>query len=313
MRELISWMMPEAASTIAGQVDNITYFIMLVSIFFFVLIMAAIIVFAIKFKKQSDRDVTSLNHTNHKLEVIWTVIPSILLAIMFVWGFRVYMTMSIPPKDALEIKVTGQKWFWTFGYPNGYVSSNKMVVPVNTPVKALISSQDVLHSMFVPAFRTKMDALPNRYTVTWFEATKTGTFPLYCTEYCGTSHSNMIAEVEVMTKADYEGWLLESGGPAEGQSMADYGESIYKKYSCNTCHSLDGSAMNGPSWKGLWGKTREFNEADSVVADENYIRESILEPQAKMVKGYLPIMPSYQGILRDKEIEGLIEYIKTVK
>lgn len=313
MRKFIEWMMPEAASTYANQVDNITYFIMWVSVFFFILIMAAIIVFAIKFKRKSDDDKTSPVDHNVALEVIWTVIPSLLLVVMFVWGFKAYLHMSVPPKGSMEVKVTGQKWFWTFGYPNGHVESGKFVIPVNTPIKALISSKDVLHSMFIPAFRAKMDALPNRYSVTWFEATKTGTYPLYCTEYCGTSHSGMIAEVEVMSKADYQAWLAQSGGPAEGESLANYGESIYTKYACNTCHSLDGSVGNGPSWKGLWQKNREMENGPSIVADENYIRESVLEPQKHIVKGYAPVMPSYQGILKDQEIEGLIEYIKTIK
>lgn len=309
----MKWLMPESASTIAPQVDNITYFIMLVSIFFFVLIVAGIIVFAIKFKRKSLDDKTSPIDTNHTLEIVWTVIPSILLAVMFVWGFQVYLTMSIPPKDAIEIKVTGQKWSWAFTYPNGAVSGSELVVPVNTPVKTLISSNDVLHSVFIPAFRIKMDALPNRYTVTWFEATKTGEFPLYCTEYCGTNHSGMLATVKVVTKAEYEQWLIEASGPAEGVSLAEYGETLYKKFACNTCHSIDGTSGQGPTWLRTFGTQRALASGESVLVDENYIRESILDPQAKISQGYAPIMPSYQGILKEKDIEAMIEFMKSLK
>jgi cytochrome c oxidase subunit 2 len=312
MREFITWIMPESASTMSGSVDQLTYFIMYVSVFFFVLITIGMIAFIIKFRKRSDDDVTSSVDHSTIIEVIWTAIPTLLLAVMFVWGVDVYMRMNIPPKNSLEIKVTGQKWFWTFGYPNGAVS-NEFVIPVNTAVKTLISSKDVLHGMYIPAFRTKMDALPNRYTVSWFEATKTGEYPLYCTKYCGTSHSQMITTVRVLSQQDFESWLAESSGPADGVPLSEYGEKLYNKYACNTCHSLDGSAMNGPTWQGLWQSDRNFEAGPSVKADENYIRESILEPQAKIVKGYAPIMPSYQGILKEKDIEALIEFIKTVE
>lgn len=312
MRWLIDWMTPEVASTIAEKVDTISYFILLVSVFFFFLIFIAMIVFIVKYRRIGDSKATSQVDHNLRLEIVWTVIPTILLMIMFVWGFHVYLEMSVPPKDAIEIRVTGQKWFWTFDYANGASSPGELVVPVNTPIKTLISSKDVIHSMYVPAFRIKMDALPNRYTVTWFEATKIGEYPLYCTEFCGTQHSGMRAKVRVVSKEDYLAWVDQASSGGEGVTPEAYGEVLYKKYACSTCHSLDGSKITGPTWQGIWGR-KENTSKGQVVVDENYVRESILVPTAKIVEGYQPVMPSYQGILKDKDIDALIAYMKTLK
>lgn len=312
MRWMIEWLTPEVASTFASKVDSISYFILLVSAFFFFLIVFAMLYFVIKYRRKNESVATSQVDHNFNLEVVWTVIPSILVMIMFVWGFQVYLEMSIPPKDAIEVKVTGQKWFWTFDYANGASSPGELVVPINMPVKALISSKDVLHSFYVPAFRTKMDALPNRYTVNWFQATKLGVFPIYCAEFCGTGHSSMLAKVRVVSMEDYQTWLDQAASGGSGMKPEEYGASLYKKYACSTCHSLDGSKVTGPTWKGLWEK-QEGTSAGVVKVDENYIRESILVPTAKIVNGYQPVMPSYTGILKDKEIEALIAYIKTLK
>lgn len=305
-------MTPDVASTIAQKVDTISYFILLVSIFFFFLIFIAMIVFIVKYRRINGSKATSQVDHNLKLEIAWTVIPLILLMIMFVWGFRVYLEMSVPPKDSIEIRVTGQKWFWTFDYANGASSPGELVVPINIPVKVLISSKDVIHSMFIPAFRIKMDALPNRYTVAWFEANKIGEYPLYCAEFCGTQHSGMRAKVRVVSKQDYDEWLEKAGAGGEGVAPEEYGATLYKKYACSTCHSLDGSKITGPTWKGIWGR-HEATSKGPVTVDENYVRESILVPTAKIVEGYQPVMPSYQGILKDKDIDAVIAYMKTLK
>ncbi len=311
MRWLIEWMTPDVASTIAAKVDAISYFILLVSAFFFFLIFIVMVFFIIKYRRKTEQDETSPIDHNFKLEVVWTVIPSILLMIMFVWGFQVYLEMAVPPKDSMEIRVTGQKWFWTFDYSNGASSPGELVIPVHTPVKILISSKDVIHSVYIPSFRIKMDALPNRYTVTWFEATKIGEFPLYCTEFCGTEHSGMRAKVRVVSMEDFQIWLDQANSAGDGVAPEDYGKLLYKKYACSTCHSIDGSKITGPSWKGIWGAS-ENTSAGPVKIDENYIRESILNPTAKIVNGYQPVMPSYQGILKDKDIDAIIAYIKTI-
>lgn len=311
MRWLIEWMTPDVASTIAAKVDAISYFILLVSVFFFFLIFIMTVIFIVKYKRKTDQDETSPVDHNFKLEVIWTVIPIILVMIMFVWGFQVYLEMAVPPKDSMEIRVTGQKWFWTFDYANGASSPGELVVPIHTPVKVLISSKDVIHSVYVPAFRIKMDALPNRYTVTWFEATKIGEYPLYCAEFCGTEHSGMRAKVRVVSTEDFQIWLDQASSTGDGVTPEDYGKLLYKKYACSTCHSLDGSKITGPSWKGIWGSSK-VTSAGTLNVDENYIRESILDPTAKIVSGYQPVMPSYQGILKDKDIDAIIAYIKTL-
>ncbi len=314
MKWFIDWLTPDVASTIASRIDMITYFIMAVSVFFFFLIFFLMLYFVFKYKRKTNNDPTSPIDHNLTLEVTWTVIPLALLMVMFVWGYQVYLEMAIPPKDCIEIKVSGQKWCWTFDYATGASSPGELVVPVHKPVKVLLSSKDVIHSMYVPAFRVKMDALPNRYTVLWFEANQIGEFPMYCTEFCGTEHSTMRAKVRVVSQEDYQAWLDQAGAGGEGVAPEVYGQALYKKYACSTCHSLDGSKITGPSWKGIWG-TQEATSAGVVKVDENYIRESILTPNAKVVGGYQnpSVMPSYTGILKDKDIEAIIAYIKTLK
>ena len=315
MNSIMKWFMPEAVSTVAGEVDALFYFLFLVSTFFFLLIVALMVYFVVKYRRV-DRDkvgFTSGVAENHKLETAWTVIPSILLVITFIWGFRVFMDLSVAPKDAYQIKVTGQKWFWTFDYPNGANSVGELVVPVGKPVELLLSSKDVIHSFFVPAFRTKMDALPNRYTVIWFTATKEGEYPALCTEFCGTSHSNMLATVKVVSQPDFAKWLEESEVAGQGMSPVEYGASVFKKNACFTCHSLDGTPGVGPTFKGIYGTQEKLTSGSSVLVDENYIRESILDPGAKITAGYQPVMPTYQGILKDKQIEALIAYMKSLK
>ena len=305
--------LPPGGSTISGDVDALFYFIFWVSVILFTVVVGLMVVFAIRYRRRGKAGLTSGVSHNTPLEITWTVIPIILVMIVFFWGFKTYLKMRVAPKDSIEIKVTGQKWFWTFDYPEGANTTNDLVVPVNKPIKLLMSSTDVIHSFYVPGFRIKMDVLPNRYTVTWFEADRMGTFDLFCTEYCGTGHSQMIGKVRVVSEREYATFLEESGGPGEGEPLDEYGAKLYKARACNTCHTIDGSRLVGPSFKGIYGEQTVISDGSRVTVDENYIRESILKPQAKVVAGYDPVMPTYQGILKPRDVDALIAFIKSLQ
>jgi len=307
--------LPPGGSTIAAEVDALFYFLFYASLVLFAIVLFGIIYFSIRYrrrKKEVVEPTIGLEH-NTKLELLWSVIPTILVVIVFFWGFKVYMKMNVVPGDAMEVKVTGQKWFWSFDYPEGVKTVNDLVVPVGKPVKLLMSSKDVIHSFFVPDFRIKMDVLPNRYSVTWFEATRPGEFDLFCTEFCGDGHSEMIGKVRVVTEREYAAWLEEGSSGGEGISLEEYGRKLYVSKACNTCHSLENKNLVGPAFNGIYGKTRVFTSGEKLDADENYLRESILEPQAKVVAGFDPVMPTYQGLLGDREIDAIIAYMKTLK
>jgi cytochrome c oxidase subunit II len=305
--------LPPGRSTFAPDTDALFNFIYYTSIVFFAIVCFVVVYSIIRYRRRVKAELTSGVAHNTKLEIIWTLIPTVLVFIVFAWGFRGYLRMFVIPKGALEIKVTAQRWFWSFDYPNGATSVNDLVVPVGKPIKLLLSSKDVIHSFFVPDFRIKMDALPNRYTMIWFEATDTGSFNLFCTEYCGKSHSSMVGKVRVKGEREYADWLESSNKGGEGIAPADYGAQLYSQKACITCHSVDGKPGTGPSFKGVYGEEVRLEGGKSVVVDENYIRESILNPQAKVVLGYQPVMPTFQGVLKDKQIDALIAFIKSLK
>lgn len=305
--------LPPGQSTIAPEVDALFNFILYVSIAFFVIVVGLMIYFIIRYRRREGDTVTSGVSHNLKLELVWSIIPTILVIIVFFWGFRVFMKMHIVPKDAYEIKVTGQKWFWSFDYPNGAATVNNLVVPAGKPVRLLMSSKDVIHSLFIPDFRIKMDVLPNRYTLIWFEAPEAGEHNLFCAEYCGTSHSDMIGRVQVLEDAQFKDWLREGAGSGEGLPLEEYGKQLYTSKACITCHRIDGTAHTGPSFLAIFGISQTLGDGREITVDENYIRESILDPQAKIVSGYQPVMPTYQGILDDRQIDALIAYIKSLQ
>lgn len=307
-----SFWMPTSNSTIASDVDGIFYFVYWCAVFFFALVVAGMVLFAVKYRRTSYGKTDGPSHSN-TLELVWTLIPTVLVFIVFGWGFKDYIKMSVAPKDALEVKVTGQKWFWTFEYADGVTSVNELVIPKGKPVKFLMSSKDVIHCLYFPEFRTKRDVLPNRYTVNWIEAINTGTFQIFCAEYCGTKHSEMVGHVKVVTDAEFATWIESNSSTGEGMSLEEFGQKLYVSKACVTCHSVDGKPGNGPSWKGIFGKREKLADGSAVLIDENYLRESMLNPQAKITAGFQPIMPTYQGILRDREIDALIAYIKTLK
>jgi len=287
-------------------------FILYASVVLFGIVVAGIIVFALRYRRQGKAGLTGGKDHNIVLEITWTAIPTVLILIVFFWGFKDFVKLHVVPANAIEIKVTGQKWFWSFDYPDGATAVNELIVPVNKPIKLLMSSKDVIHSFFVPNFRVKMDLLPNRYTVTWFEATQMGEYELYCTEFCGKGHSEMIGTVKVVSDSGYNAWVAASTVLGEGLTLEEYGEQLYTTRACNTCHSLDGSKIEGPSFLGRFGTQVTMQDGSTALFDENYARESILDPKARIVQGFQPVMPTFQGILKDRQVDALIAYIKSL-
>lgn len=306
-----SWL-PSVSSTTAGDVDALFNFILYAGGVMFAIVVGAVALFVWRYRRRGKAGLTSGVDHSLSLEITWTLIPVILILIVFFWGFNDYMRMNIVPHDALEIKVTGQRWFWTFDYPDGVNTVNELVVPIGKPVELLMSSTDVIHSFFVPDFRVKMDVLPNRYTVTWFEATRLGEFPLYCAEYCGKGHSEMLAVVRVVDDSSYVAWLESNQSLGEGLTLEEYGEQLYRTKACVTCHSNDGTVRDGPSFKDRFGTEVLMSDGSRVIVDENYIRESILNPKSRIANGFQPIMPTFQGLLRDRQIDALVAYIKSL-
>lgn len=312
MKRFIEYMLPPAKSSTAEITDALFYFINVTSLIFLISISAAIVWFAWKYRRKSEEDVTPVISHNSKLEITWSVIPLILVIIVFGWGFSGYVNLATPPSDAYEVRVVGKSWLWEFHYQNGTVSINELHVPANRPVKLIMSSDDVIHSFYVPDYRVKRDVLPNRYSSLWFEATESGESMIFCTEYCGRAHSNMIGTVFVYEQEEFDSWLASAGSADDDLEPVELGEQLTNRYACVTCHSVDGSVIQGPSFQGLFGTDRTLESGETVTADENYIRESILEPNAKVVQGYEPVMPPFAGSLNDRQVDAIIEYIKTL-
>ncbi len=307
--------LPERASTFADLVDPAFNLFYWVSVFFFVLITALIVIFVAKYMRKRPDQMASgqLTHST-VLETLWTVVPLVLVMGFFVIGMQGYLKMRIAPSNAMTINVTGQKWSWSFRYPQGQgFVTDTLVVPLNEPVKLMMTSVDVIHSFFIPAFRQKADVIPNRYHSLWFQATKLGTFPVECTQYCGTNHSYMLSAVKVVDSKEFSTWLAASADPSKGKTPAEYGKELWTKRGCNACHTIDGGTSTGPTWKGIWNTQVKLADGSSVFVDENFIRESILEPGAKVVAGFQNVMPPYKGSVGDKEIESIIAYIQSLK
>jgi cytochrome c oxidase subunit 2 len=309
--------MPPAGSTVADEVDTLFFFIYWISVVSFFAITFTTIYFVRKYRRKTD-DQAAVSQVRHNtlIEAAWTFVPLVLVMVMFVWGFRLYMDQVVAPQGAYQVKVTGEKWRWVITHPDGHVAVNELDVPPNRPVKVLLSSRDVIHSFFVPDFRVKQDAVPGRYTSVWFEAKAPGSYQVFCTEYCGTGHSAMLAQVVVHDEASWAKiaagqWPGE--GLKEGQKPEDWGKELFTKFTCNACHSLDGSPKVGPSLKGLFGKDEKIKDAGTVKVDENYLRESIVDPQAKIVEGFAPSMPAFKGQVSDAQMDALIAFIKAQK
>ena len=300
-------LLPDRASTVAGQVDALYYFLVSVSLFFSLVIVIGLVSSAIRYRKGSKSSRAGAKNDHLPLELIWTLTPLTIAFVIFAWSAKLFVDMRVAPPDAMEIYVVGKQWMWKIQHPEGNREINELHVPVGKPVKLIMTSQDVIHSFFIPEFRIKQDVLPGRYSTEWFQATKAGTYHLFCAEYCGTSHSGMIGKVVVMEPADYEQWLAGKGG----QTMASTGEQLFQQFGCQTCHRL-GSGQRGPSLDGLWGKQVKLASGAVVTADQNYIRESILNPGSKVVSGYQVLMPLYRNQLNEDQLNQLIEYVKTL-
>jgi cytochrome c oxidase subunit 2 len=335
-----SFWMPVPASENASAVDWLFYFILVVSAIFFVLIVVVMTFFVLRYRRTGGRKAEKTASHSTALELTWSIIPAILVIAFFYYGFRGFIGDLTMPENTMQVNVTAQKWFWTFEYPEtGLIYDNDLHVPVDTPIKLVISSDDIIHSFFVPAFRVKKDAVPGRYNKLYFHPIEAGEYDLFCAEYCGTQHAEMIGKVIVHPPGEFEVWMEEAlkdpvedltpeqfqeyladpdafiaANPDLGLSrpLHQRGAELVKSKGCMQCHSVDGTALIGPSFKNVWGERRLFRDGSEAVADENYIRDSILNPQSVIVEGYDPVMPTYQGRLKDREITAIIEYMKTL-
>jgi len=301
-------------SRIAGEIDGVFLFITLTGLFFFLLTQGFLIYFALKYrrKKREEPEETPYITGNHWLEIFWVLVPSLAVLAIFLYGYWVYRDIRTPPPDALEINVTARQWLYQFTYPDGRKTLNEVRVPVGKPVKFLMKSADVLHGFYLPAFRVKQDVLPGSYTFLWLKPEKVGRYEIFCTQYCGTGHSTMRSVMVVMSHEEYEHWARQEEKPGT-LPLTKKGEELVEHSGCLACHSLDGSEKVGPTFKGLFGHTVVLSDGKSIVADESYIRESIFDPNARIVKGFQPVMPAFKGILKDEDMPAIIAYMKTLK
>jgi len=299
---------PESASTMAPRVDGLYFFLVGLTVFFSLLIASLIVAFAIKYRRRTPDSVGVPVHGALALEVAWSVIPLGITLVIFAWGASVFFAMSSPPEEAINVYVVGKQWMWKFQHLNGQREVNELHVPVGRPVKLIMTSEDVIHDLFVPAFRVKADVLPGRYTHVWFEATKPGRYRLFCAEYCGTQHSGMGAQVVALGPPEYQDWL----SAAAGGSMASAGQRLFADMACSTCHRK-GEDGRGPVLNGLYGSTVRLRGGRSAVVDEAYLRESIVNPSSRLTEGFQPVMPAYQGLVTEEGLSELVEYIKSLE
>jgi cytochrome c oxidase subunit II len=299
-----------SASTISPKVDALMAFLLGLTLFFSIGIAAVVLFFAFRYRNTNkDVDRVQGGGSHLVMEITWTVIPLILVMLIFFWSSGLFYRMKSPPSNAMEVFVTGKQWMWKTQHLSGAQDINALHVPVNTPIKLTMISEDVIHSFFVPAFRVKQDVLPGRYTTAWFQATRVGQYHLFCSQYCGTSHSQMTGTVYVMTPADFAVWLA---GGSTGGSMESSGEKLFGRFGCVTCHKPTGDGR-APSLVGLYNTPVKLRDGRTVVADNAYLRESILIPSSKVVAGYENMMPLYQSQLSEQNILELLAYIKSLK
>ena len=300
---------PDSASSVARSVDALYFACLGITAFFSLLIAGAILYLALRFRRRHPDEHGVPERANFALEIAWSVIPFVILMVMFAWGAKVFFHLSRPPKGSVEYYAVGKQWMWKFQHPEGNREINELHVPLGLAIKLTMTSEDVIHSFFVPAFRVKADVVPGRYSTVWFEATKTGTYQLFCTEYCGAEHSRMIGRVTVMEPAAYQAWLT---GGAPGLSVAASGEGLFNSLACNTCHRPD-TAVRGPILAGLFGSRVRLHDGSTAVADDDYLRESILAPGEKIVAGYQPVMPTFKGQVTEEQLLALLTYIKSLE
>jgi cytochrome c oxidase subunit 2 len=309
MRSSVPALFPEVASTMASRVDALYLFLVGLSAFFSILIAVMVVVFMVKYKRRDPNGIGARIHGGMVLEITWSVIPLLISLGIFVWAAQIFFAMANPPAETMNVYVVGKQWMWKFQHMDGQREINELHVPVGRPVKLIMTSEDVIHDLFFPTFRVKADIIPGRYSHIWFEATKVGTYHMFCAEYCGTRHSGMIGQVVVMEPDEYQAWL--TSGAQEG-SLASAGGKLFQDLACNTCHRPEAQGR-GPSLENLYGKTVSLQNGQQVLADEAYIRESILMPGAKIAAGFQPIMPTFQGLVSEEGLLQLIEYVKSLK
>jgi cytochrome c oxidase subunit 2 len=306
-----SFQLPKQLATGAAEIDELFYYVYWFSVAFTVVITVCVIWFCIAYRRKPGVKAAPVGH-NLKLEIAWTVIPLLMTPVLFHLGFKGYVHTAVAQEGALEIRVRGQKWVWGFEYPNGMKENGVLRIPVGKPVKMIMSSEDVIHSFYVPGARVKKDVVPGMYSTVWFTPNTEGDLQVFCAEYCGTSHSGMLATIKVVKQEEFDKFIKEGPGPESGETPELWGARLYKQNACNTCHTTDGSKAPGPTWKGIFGRDETMADGSHVTIEENYIHESILKPQAKIVNGYQNVtMPQFA--LSDKQIDALIAYMKTLK
>ncbi len=309
---LVKWLtnfavIPPEASKVAPQMDALLLFMTLVSLVGLVLVIFLVVTFSILYRRERHPVATQIEGST-LLEATWTIIPLGLFLVMFVWGSVLYFRIYTPPPNAMQVYVVGKQWMWKAEHPGGQHEINSLHVPINQPVQLTLISQDVFHSFSMPAFRVKREAIPGRYTTVWFEATETGTFHLFCSQYCGTAHSAMIGDIVVMSPENYKKWLQSS---TSGVSLAQDGERLFASLSCSACHNGTPGAR-GPNLAGVYGSTLTLSDGQKVTVDDAYLRQAILNPSAHITQGYSPIMPTYQGQVSEEGLFSLVEYIKNL-
>jgi cytochrome c oxidase subunit II len=317
-REWLFSVMPIGASIHANDIDTLYWFLIITCGILFLLVIVPLFLIVVRYRrKHVNQRAESQKDHNFWLESLWTFLPFIYLAVLFVWGFMQYLDMYVAPHDAKELRVVGQKWQWSVDYPQEEISVSgvgaTIAVPVNTPIKLVMASQDVIHSFYIPNFRVKQDVVPGRYSTLWFKADKLGEFPVLCAEYCGDLHSQMLAKLVVMPEDAYKDWIESNKAQNQDMPLPELGKKLYEKLGCIACHSTDGSIKLAPSFKDVYGKQEELADGTIITVNDNYIKQKILTPTKQQPKkGYAPIMPTFQGRVSERDISGVIEFIKSL-
>jgi cytochrome c oxidase subunit II len=309
--EFKSWvpLFPEQASSFAWQIDALYFYLIAISIFFTVVIVAAIVIFAVRYREIEKFATPEEMHGSMVLETVWSIIPFVISMTIFLGGAVIYFNQYTIPDDAMEIYIVGKQWMWKAQHQTGQREINELHVPVGRKIKLTMTTEDVLHDFSIPAFRTKMDVVPGRYTYLWFEATKPGRYHLYCAEYCGLNHSGMVGWINVMEQRDFDNWL---SGTTSGQSPVEMGRDLFEnKLGCASCHA-GGAQQRGAVLEGIYNKDVRLVGGAVVKADDQYLRNSILNPGAQIVEGYQPIMPTFKGQVTEEQLNALVAYIKSL-
>ena len=299
---------PKAASTTAAQTDELYFFLLGFSIFILALVFLPMFYFLFKYRRGNRANRAEINLPTTRIEITWTVIPILMVTGLFAWSARVYFYEEVPPPGALNINVIGKQWMWKAQHSEGQQEINELHIPVDQPVKLTLASEDVIHSFYIPAFRIKQDVVPGRFTTEWFQATRLGTYDFYCSEYCGTDHSKMAGRVVVMSATEYRSWLA-AGAPRN--TLAQSGENLFRELGCSGCH-VGSTTVHAPPLEGLYGKMVPLSDGTFVIADDKYLRDSILLPSSQIVAGYQPLMPTYEGNVTEVVLLELIAYLKSI-